>query len=130
MAYPAYQSSASYGPGSVVEWNGRVYQLCLDSCYSRGPIDRNGNPDAGGVPFGPGQRWAYGNSWQDRGRVGAATVATKPAASTQTTWQIGRNYNAKDTVYVNGVKYAANRAITGINTQFSPASSSTNWGRV
>lgn len=100
MAYPQYSDSVGYGSGVAVERFGRVFQHCWNGCESVGFAPE------------PGNHWYYGNSWDDRGLVGSAVLAPKPAsAAPASTWQAGKGYSAGATVTYNGVKYVATRTI-------------------
>lgn len=95
-AYPLYQRGQNYQPYEVVELEGHVFQNCA-SCYSRGDI-----------PV-VGQRWSWGNSWNDLGLVGRNSApVSKPASSAPASaWQSGKTYRAGDIVSYNGLKYKA-----------------------
>jgi len=136
MAYPRFDPNVNYGPGAVVEsaWYGRVFQLCLNNCYSKGyGVNRAGLPGDTTEPYQPGWRWSYGNMWQDQGPIGSATVVSvaQPSAPA-TSWQSGKGYAVGAVVAFQGANYKAIQAIAAgsLNSQFSPAQSPSRWARI
>lgn len=119
-AYPGYSNTTSYGPYSVVEYQGRVFQLC-PSC---------GPGTYGSAPYGGG-RWSWGSSWEDLGNVGYSR-APVAAPTVSSTWQFGGGYRVGAVVTFNGVRYKAlvDVAAGSFASQYAPAKSTSRWQKL
>ncbi|MDQ0086069.1 chitodextrinase [Variovorax boronicumulans] len=121
MAYQQWVTTNMYGPGVIVEYQGRVFQH--DNGYSRGETPMAGSS------------FRWGNPWDDKGAVGTVVSTQPPASSTPSTpsspsapaWASGSNYAKGAVVSYNGVRYQSTVAISASEFASLIAPSKTSW---